>query len=94
MHCIQTSSLRNHPPTPTSIPTPYPPHLAGTATHSIDYRRSAGGFIHGFRYNTRSLFRHLEWKYHQVPWPFVTLAATDLTDHIIKRVNEASVSST
>ena len=68
------------------------PLVAGTATHSIDYRRSAGGFIHGFRYTTRSLFRHLEWKYHQVPWPSVTLDATDLTDRIIQRINEASVS--
>ena len=67
--------------------------VAGTSTHSVDYRRSAGGFIHGFRYTTRSLFRHLEWRYHQVPWPYVTLAATDVTDHIIQRINEASVSN-
>lgn len=65
-------------------------YFAGTNTHSVDYRRSAGGFIHGFRYTTRSLFRHLEWRYHQVPWPYVTLAATDVTDHIIQRINEAS----
>ena len=24
--------------------------LAGAATHLLDYRKSAGGFIHGFRY--------------------------------------------
>lgn len=24
--------------------------IAGTATHSLDYRKSAGAFIHGFRY--------------------------------------------
>lgn len=24
--------------------------VAGTATHSLDFRKSAGGFIHGFRY--------------------------------------------
>ena len=24
--------------------------FAGTATHSLDFRKSAGGFIHGFRY--------------------------------------------
>ena len=23
---------------------------AGTNTHSVDFRKSAGGFIHGFRY--------------------------------------------
>lgn len=28
------------------------PHMyfAGTNTHSLDFRKSAGGFIHGFRY--------------------------------------------
>ena len=25
----------------------------GTATHSLDYKRSAGGFIHGFRYSSK-----------------------------------------
>jgi len=25
-------------------------YYAGTVTHSLDYRKSAGGFIHGFRY--------------------------------------------
>jgi len=25
-------------------------YAVGTATHSLDYRKSAGGFIHGFRY--------------------------------------------
>ncbi len=24
--------------------------FAGTATHSLDFRKSSGGFIHGFRY--------------------------------------------
>ena len=24
--------------------------FAGTNTHSLDFRKSAGGFIHGFRY--------------------------------------------
>lgn len=30
-------------------------YLAGTATHSLDFRKSAGGFIHGFRYTGNSL---------------------------------------
>ena len=25
---------------------------AGVATHSLDYRKSAGGFIHGYRYTS------------------------------------------
>ena len=24
--------------------------VAGTASHSLDFRKSAGGFIHGYRY--------------------------------------------
>ena len=28
-------------------------YYAGTVTHSLDYRKSAGGFIHGFRYTGR-----------------------------------------
>ena len=87
---------------------------AGTATHGLDYRKSAGGFIHGFRYSgkvdcccwyilgqrlidnqciaARALHRHLEWRYHQNPWPSLTLSAVDLTYHLMKRINEASVS--
>ena len=26
---------------------------AGTLTHSLDFRRSSGGFIHGFRYTSK-----------------------------------------
>lgn len=39
--------------------------FAGSTTHGFDKRRygSAGGFIHGFRYTTRSLFRCLQHQY-------------------------------
>ena len=30
-------------------------YFAGTSTHSLDYRKSAGGFIHGFRYTSKEL---------------------------------------
>lgn len=26
--------------------------FTGTATHSLDFRKSSGGFIHGFRYTS------------------------------------------
>jgi hypothetical protein len=65
-------------------------YFSGTAMHYVDYRRSAGGFIHGFRYNSRALHKHLEWKYNGVKWPSLTIDAVDLTDHIVKRINEAS----
>ena len=40
----------------------------------------------------RALHRHLEWHYHENPWPSLTLSAVDLTYHLMKRINEASVS--
>ena len=27
-------------------------YFAGTIAHSLDFRKSSGGFIHGFRYNS------------------------------------------
>ena len=44
-------------------------HFAGTLTQSRDFKRGTSGFIHGFRYGTRSLHRILENRYHGVPWP-------------------------
>lgn len=65
-------------------------YLAGTATHSLDFRKSAGGFIHGFRYTARALSRLLENRYHQVPWPSTTVPLNELMNMILKRINEAS----
>jgi hypothetical protein len=39
-------------------------YFAGGLAHGKDHLRSAGGFIHGFRYTARALFRMLESKYH------------------------------
>ncbi|CAH3185055.1 unnamed protein product, partial [Porites evermanni] len=64
--------------------------FAGTNTHSIDLRKSAGGFIHGFRYTARALFRLLEWRNHEVTWPHITVPVTELLNVIVKRINEAS----
>jgi len=44
-------------------------YFAGSSAHSLDYRKSAGGFIHGFRYSVRALFRHLMESRYGVPWP-------------------------
>lgn len=43
-------------------------YFAGQLGHGKDHKRSAGGFIHGFRYTTRALSRILEAKYHSAPW--------------------------
>ena len=41
--------------------------------HGKDFKRSAGGFIHGFRYTARALFRTLSAKYEDTPWPMVRM---------------------
>ncbi|KAM6957111.1 FAD-dependent oxidoreductase domain-containing protein 2 [Aplochiton taeniatus] len=64
--------------------------VLGTAAHSRDYRSSAGGFIHGFRYTVRAVHRVLEQRYHSNPWPSTKLLTTQLQSWILKRVNEAS----
>jgi len=71
----------------TTIPRLY---FAGTNTHSVDIRRSAGGFIHGFRYTARALHRELEWRNHNVTWPHITIPVTEVINVILKRINEAS----
>uniref|UniRef100_A0A7N8WNL2 FAD-dependent oxidoreductase domain containing 2 n=1 Tax=Mastacembelus armatus TaxID=205130 RepID=A0A7N8WNL2_9TELE len=64
--------------------------VLGTASHSRDYRASAGGFIHGFRYTVRAVHRVLEHRYHGNPWPSTRLSTTQLQSWILKRINEAS----
>nr|XP_034984178.1 FAD-dependent oxidoreductase domain-containing protein 2 [Zootoca vivipara]XP_034984179.1 FAD-dependent oxidoreductase domain-containing protein 2 [Zootoca vivipara] len=64
--------------------------VLGTASHSVDFRKSAGGFIHGFRYTARVVHRLLEVRHHGVPWPSSLYPIMQLTNAIVKRVNEAS----
>ncbi|CAG2231158.1 FAD-dependent oxidoreductase domain-containing protein 2 [Mytilus edulis] len=58
---IQSSPRINHDYQSPDNPGMY---LAGAATHSLDFRKSAGGFIHGYRYTARSLSRILDNRYH------------------------------
>ncbi|XP_068575245.1 FAD-dependent oxidoreductase domain-containing protein 2 isoform X2 [Cebidichthys violaceus] len=64
--------------------------VLGTAAHSRDYRSSAGGFVHGFRYTVRSVHRVLEQRYHSNPWQSTKLSTAHLQSWILKRINEAS----
>ncbi|XP_077195744.1 FAD-dependent oxidoreductase domain-containing protein 2 [Paroedura picta] len=64
--------------------------VLGTASHSVDFRKSAGGFIHGFRYTARVVHRLLEVRHHGIPWPSSTYPIVQLTNAIVRRVNEAS----
>ncbi|XDC53874.1 hypothetical protein R6Z07M_005056 [Ovis aries] len=64
--------------------------ILGTASHSVDYRKSAGGFIHGFRYTVRAVHRLLEQRHHGAAWPSTEHPITHLASAIIRRINEAS----
>ncbi|XP_077982946.1 FAD-dependent oxidoreductase domain-containing protein 2-like [Glandiceps talaboti] len=65
-------------------------YFAGTNTHSLDQKKSSGGFIHGFRYTARVLHRILEHRNHGEPWPSIRQPITELLNHLVKRINEAS----
>lgn len=65
-------------------------YVAGTAGHSLDWRKSAGGFIHGFRYTARTLFHILNQRYENEPWTKEWHPISGLVDHFTRRVNEGS----
>uniref|UniRef100_A0A4D5S014 Putative conserved secreted protein n=1 Tax=Ixodes scapularis TaxID=6945 RepID=A0A4D5S014_IXOSC len=65
-------------------------YFVGAASHSLDFRKAAGGFIHGFRYAARVLHRLLEFRYHGVQWPSVRRPLAELVDTMVRRINEAS----
>jgi thioredoxin reductase len=65
-------------------------YVAGTISHYRDLRRSAGGFIHGFRYLADTVNKHMEWRYHDVPFSFKTFHLGQIMKHIIYRFNHAS----
>jgi hypothetical protein len=49
-------------------------YFAGQLSHGKDHLKSAGGFIHGFRYTARALFRILDAKYfHDKPYAAPTM---------------------
>lgn len=41
-------------------------YFIGALMHKIDYKRSSGGFIHGFRYLVKSLYRQLMYKHKKI----------------------------
>jgi len=67
-------------------------YFAGTLMQVRDFKKTTSGFIHGFRYNVRSLFNMLEQNYYQLPWPSRTIEPTAeaLVAEVIKRVNTSS----
>lgn len=78
-------------------------YFAGVLGHGHDYKHSAGGFLHGFRYVIRATWRLLEQRWHSghtqetgtawKGWPGlrrVSAAVPDLVDAILYRTNTAS----
>lgn len=49
-------------------------YFAGTLAHVLDFKKSSGGFVHGFRYTVRALHKMLEQKNHGVEWPRTEVA--------------------
>lgn len=67
-------------------------YFAGTLMQERDYRKSTGGFIHGFRYAVRALTRILDERYHARSWPHRPVEPTPaaLAEAVIRRVNVSS----
>lgn len=66
--------------------------FAGTLMQACDFKKTTSSFIHGFRYNIRSLHRLLERRYHGRPLPYRAVEATreGLTREVLARVNRSS----
>ena len=69
-------------------------YFCGTLAHGKDWKRAAGGFIHGFRYTAQALHRILESKYEGASWAAseykLPAMNSELARHILRRINEAS----
>jgi thioredoxin reductase len=67
-------------------------YFAGTLSQQRDFKKSTNGFIHGFRYAVRALYRILRSRHHDIPWPSTPVDATPeaITDAIIARINVTS----
>eukprot|EP00750_Incisomonas_marina_P033442 INCI9871.1.p1 GENE.INCI9871.1~~INCI9871.1.p1 ORF type:complete len:548 (+),score=69.81 INCI9871.1:327-1970(+) len=68
-------------------------HVAGTLMHLHDFRKAAGGFVHGYRYLVRALYHHIERDFYHSPWPTIVetnCSPQSLTNLILRRINSAS----
>ena len=70
------------------------PHLyfAGALMQPRDWKKAATAFIHGFRYNVRTLHHVIEQREHGRPWPYRVVPANPeaLTSAMLDRVNTSS----
>jgi thioredoxin reductase len=67
-------------------------YFAGTLTQANDFKEHASAFVHGFRYNTRALFRMLQSKHHRREWPARDVEPTPegLVEATLARLNRSS----
>ena len=67
-------------------------YFAGALMHMRDFKKTTSGFIHGFRYNVRTLVRLLDARYHGRPLPRRPVESTveGLMDAVLERVNGSS----
>jgi hypothetical protein len=64
---------------------------AGALMHGRDFRRSAGGFVHGFRYLVRAQVRYVLARDFGVDWPVTVLPdAEAAVAHALSRIQESS----
>ena len=65
--------------------------FVGALGHSLDYRTTSGGFIHGFRYTARAVYRGLHERPHHEEWPHTMIpaliTAQPLVDGMLRRIN-------
>ncbi|QFY13039.1 SidA/IucD/PvdA family monooxygenase [Nonomuraea phyllanthi] len=67
-------------------------YFAGTLTQQRDFKQGTSGFIHGYRYGARALYRILASRHHGGSWPADEVEPTPdaISDAIIDRVNRSS----
>jgi thioredoxin reductase len=67
-------------------------YFAGTLMQTLDFKRSQSSFIHGFRYNVRTLFNLMETRYHGAQLPHDRMEPTPeaLARRVIERSNGSS----
>jgi hypothetical protein len=67
-------------------------YFAGVLMQMRDLKKATSGFIHGFRYNIRALYKILDHKYHEAPFQYSEIEsnANALTEAVIERVNTTS----
>jgi thioredoxin reductase len=70
------------------------PHMyaVGAAMQTVNFRKNAGGFIHGFRYTIRTMINILLEKEKNIQLPQIVLdnSPNTLADNLLNRINTAS----